>query len=142
MAGEFQIVGLRDFQRALGEMAEALPTSLREYNRIAAEEIIEAAKGRATTPQANKAAESLRSSRSASYVAIYLGDNRKYAFAEGSEWGARQYKQFPPWRGNQWMSWGGGPGYFLHPAIREIGTQVVEELWESIRGLAYRAFPD
>lgn len=144
MAGEsqFLIEGLRDFQRTLGEMESGLPTSLRSYNKLAAEEIVEAGKARATTPQANKAAESLRASRASTYVAVLLGDNRRYAFARGAEWGARKYRQFPPWRGNQFMSWGGGPGYFLHPAIREVGTRVVEEYWNSIRELWARAFPE
>lgn len=140
---QMTVLGLRDFQRALGHMAGDLPTSLREYNIRAAEEIVEAGKARATTPQAHKAAEgSLRASKASSYVAVMLGDNRRYAFARGSEWGARRYRQFPPWRGNQWMSWGGGPGYFLHPAIREVGTRVIEEYWESIRHLWGRAFPE
>ena len=144
MAGEtqFQILGLRDFQRALGEMADSLPASLRDYNTVAAQEIVEAGRAKAGRPQQALAAKSLRASRAANYVAVLLGDNRRYAFARGAEWGARAYKQFPPWRGNQWMSWGGGPGYFLHPAIREVGTRVVEEYWNSIRVLAERAFPE
>lgn len=137
-----KIEGLKQFQQALAELGGALPESLRQFNIRAAEEIIGVARGKARRPQQALAAKSLRASRSASAVALFLGDNGRYAFARGAEWGARQYKQFPPWRGNQWKSWGGGPGYFLHPAIREVGQDVLDQYWESIRELRDRAFPD
>jgi hypothetical protein len=139
---EFEIHGLRQFSRALKNLGGEIPRSLRDYNVKAAEAVVEVGKEYARSPQQAKAAESLRASRSASYVAILLGDNNRYAFARGAEWGARRYKQFPPWRGNQWMSWGGGPGYFLHPAIRTVGSTVLEEYWQSIRALRAEAFPE
>lgn len=139
---QFHITGLKEFQRELKRLGDALPGSLRDYNVEAAKRIVDVAKGKATRPQQAKAAKSLRASRSASYVAVLLGDSSRYEFALGAEFGSRAYKQFPPWRGNQWQYWGGGPGYFLHPAIREVGEDVLEEYWDSIRGLANRAFPD
>lgn len=139
---EFTIQGLKEFQLALKNLGGSLPKSLREYNIKAATDIVERARGNADTPQQRKAAESLRASKSSSYVAVLLGNNGRYAFARGAEWGARKYKQFPPWRGNQWRSWEGGPGYFLHPAIREVGQTVLEKYWESIRALRAEAFPD
>lgn len=138
---QFHIVGLKDFSRELSRLGAALPVSLRELNENAADDIVEAGRDKARRPQQRKAAESLRASRSSSYVAVLLGDNSRYEFALGAEFGARRYRQFPPWRGNQWMSWGGGPGYFLHPAIREVGEDVLDKYWESIRGVAARAFP-
>lgn len=141
-ASEFQIEGLKQFTTALRAMGEHLPKSLRDYNVKAAEEIVAKGRDNAETPQARLAAKSLRASKSSSYVAVMLGNNGRYAFARGAEWGARKYKQFPPWRGNQWMSWGGGPGYFLHPAIREVGETVLAHYWESIRTLRKEAFPD
>jgi len=142
VASEFQIEGLKEFQMALRDMGAELPKSLRDFNVEAADEIVAKGRALAHTPQQAKAAKSLRASRSSSYVAVLLGDNNRYAFARGAEWGARRYKQFPPWRGNQWMSWGGGPGYFLHPAIRSVGEHVLDKYWESIRALRARAFPE
>jgi hypothetical protein len=139
---QFVIEGLSQFQRELKKLGDAMPTSLRKLNEEAANKIVDTGREKARRPQQAKAAKSLRSSRSANYVAVLLGDSRKYAFALGSEFGSRRYKQFPPWRGNQWQSWGGGPGYFLHPAIREVGADILDEYWDSIRGLAARAFPD
>jgi septal ring factor EnvC (AmiA/AmiB activator) len=139
---QFVIEGLSQFQRELKKLSGALPTSLRKLNEEAANKIVDTGREKARRPQQAKAAESLRASRSANYVAVLLGDSSKYEFALGSEFGARRYKQFPPWRGNQWQSWGGGPGYFLHPAIREVGTTILDDYWDSIRGLARRAFPD
>lgn len=139
--GYVEIVGLRKFNRELAQLGGALPKSLRDFNADAANEIVSTAKEKARRPQQAKAAESLRASRSAKHVAVLLGDNGRYEFAYGAEFGARAYKQFPPWRGNQWQSWGGGPGYFLHPAIREVGEDVLDNYWDSIRGLASKAFP-
>ena len=141
---QFFIEGLSDFRRELARMGGSLPTSLRDANKQAANEIVETGQDKAASysAQAAKAAKSLRASRSSSYVAVLLGDAGRYAFALGAEFGSRRYRQFPPWRGNQWMNWGGGPGYFLHPDIREVGEDVLDEYWESIRTLAVRAFPD
>lgn len=139
---EFEIEGLREFRIALKALGVGLPDSLRDYNVKAAEAVVERGRAKATRPQQNKAAQSLRASRSGQAVGIMLGDNGAYAFARGAEFGARRYRQFPPWRGNQWMSWGGGPGYFLHPAIREVGETVLDDYWNSIRTLRKRAFPN
>lgn len=140
--GTYSVEGLREFTRALDTFAGALPHSIRDAHKVAATEIVSRGREKAKRPQQQKAAKSLRASRSARHVAVLLGDNARYAFAMGAEFGSRAYKQFPPWRGNQWRSWGGGPGYFLHPAIREYGDEVIDDYWESIRGLAHHAFPD
>ena len=100
----YEIVGLRQFQRALKQLGEEFPESLREFNVTAAEKIIAAAKERTHTRQEIKAAESLRAGRAVNAATVRLGDNRRYAFARGAEWGARKYRQFRPWRGNQWRS--------------------------------------
>lgn len=140
---EYEIQGLTAFRRALADMADSLPTSLRDYNVRAATEIVAEGKSRAGyARQAAKAAQSLRASRAAGYVAVMLGNNGVYAFARGTEFGALRYHQFPTWRGNQWSGWDPGPGYYLQPAIRDVGAHVVEEYWQSIRELALRAFPD
>lgn len=137
-----EVIGLRKFRADLKKISADLPDTLRTFNIYAAERIVTAAKSRAKTRQQAKAAKSLRAGKSGTEVSVRLGNNTTYAFARGAEWGARKYKQFPPWRGNQWRSWGGGPGYFLHPAIREVGDTVLEEYWESVRALRKRAFPD
>lgn len=139
---EFHIEGLGQFRRALRDMGATLPHSLREYNVKAAKRIVDEARDNATKPQEQKAAKSLRASRSGSQVAVMLGDSKRYAFALGAEFGARRYNQFRAWRGNQWKHWEGGPGYFLHPAIRDVGHDVLDEYWQSIRRLHQQAFPD
>ena len=37
----------------------------------------------------------------------------------GAEYGAKQYPQFPTWRGNQFNPSASGVGYMMHPALRE-----------------------
>ena len=37
----------------------------------------------------------------------------------GAEYGAKQYPQFPQWRGNQFNPSASGVGYMMHPALRE-----------------------
>lgn len=46
--------------------------------------------------------------------------SRKEPTILGAEYGAKQYRQFPKWRGNQFTgSRGSNVGYMVHPALRD-----------------------
>ena len=49
----------------------------------------------------------------------------------------RGWNQFRPWRGN-----GEGAGYFLFPAIRQAGPEIVDLYGDALERLAAKAFPD
>ena len=71
------------------------------------------------------------------------GAAAKHGPVLGAEFGAKQYRQFPEWRGNQWSPDGSaGVGYMLHPAIRENAEEWLDMYWDELNRLARRAFPD
>jgi hypothetical protein len=49
----------------------------------------------------------------------------------------RGWNQFRKWRGNR-----SGAGYFLFPAMRQLGPQIVETYGDAIDKLTAKAFPD
>lgn len=141
--GSAEIIGLRDFTRALKEVGDKYPDKMRDANYQAAEQISLRARAIASAQGgvARKASESLRASRTLNYAAIRLG-SAKFPFALGAEFGALRYRQFKAWRGNQWGGWEGGPGYFLHPAIRQYGPAVIADYFTKLEALHKQAFPE
>lgn len=119
-----------------------MPSAVKDANIRAANRVVHAAKAEPDTAQEKKAAESLRAVRAAGFAGVRLGDEGIYAFALGAEFGSKRYGQFLDWRGNQHRGWGGGPGYFLHPAIRKEGRRILDLYWSEVRSTARRAFPD
>lgn len=142
--GTIEIVGLADFNRALRNIDGGFAPQLKQANYDAAKALSDAAKAKARSMShrtAAKAARSLRVSRSASYAAISAGGPR-FPYFYGAEFGSKHYGQFQSWRGNQWNGWAGGPGYFLHPAIRKEGPKVLRDYMAKIDELTAQAFPD
>lgn len=136
-----EIEGLADFNRYLKVAAGKSPDAVKEANYDLAEAIRKAAMKRASIrSQAAKAARSLRSSKSAKWSVISGGGGR-VPFFYGAEFGSKRYGQFMPWRGNAFGGWSGGPGYFLHPAIREEGPEAVEKYWVRMQKILDDAFP-
>ncbi len=145
MGGVYQkvdVVGLRAFVKTLKEVDAKYPNQIRQANFDVARGIRDAARVRATTRLEKRVAlRGLRALRSRSEAAVILGGpNSPEAF--GAEFGARRYKQFRSWRGNQFGGWEGGPGYFLHPAIREEGPYLIREYAKRLDALAAEAFPE
>lgn len=138
-----EIVGLTDFTRALKVACEQAPKAMKEANYEVADLLVKAAKARARNEPgvAGKASRSLRASRTAAYASIRGGGGR-YPYFYGAEFGSKRYGQFQSWRGNQWGGWNGGPGYFLHPAIRAEGPKAIEKYMEKIDALTAEAFPN
>ena len=50
----------------------------------------------------------------------------------GAEYGAKQYPQFPAWRGNQFNPSASGVGYMMHPALREYLPKGEDKLAELV----------
>lgn len=136
------IAGLREFEHSLGEAKAALPRVIRSINRSVAQEIVDSAREHADRPQQRKAATSLRVVGGAASIAVSL--RNKFGFELGAEFGSKRYKQFPPWRGNQWSeTWvPEGVGYFLHPAIRDDAARIIGEYNRRLDEVWRIAFPD
>lgn len=141
MGGTVTIEGLRDFHRALRELDKKFPKALRDANFDLASEVVKRSKARGLTEGgvARKASKSLRAARSAN-SSVVTGGGPGYPYFFGAEFGAKQYRQFETWRGNQWEGWDGGPGYFLHPVIRSDARELVAAYMKRLDALADEAF--
>ncbi len=140
--GSIQIEGLRDFNRALKQVSDQYPKQVKDANYDLAREVATRAKTRAMGEggSARKAAASLRASRSANASAV-SGGGPRYPYFWGAEFGSKRYGQFKAWRGNQWGGWDGGPGYFLHPTIRNDARKLIDDYMKRLDELAAEAFP-
>lgn len=143
------VEGLSDFSRALKQAGEQFPKELQKANVrvtrrivVKAREIARAKPGRTggRSVQA-KAVASLRSGYGLTSAYIE-GGGPSAPWFYGAEFGSKRYGQFDSWRGNQHTSWEGGPGYFLHPAIREEGPESIREYMETLDDILGKAFPE
>lgn len=129
-----QVEGLRELNKGLRAMGPEAQKELKAVNRKVAELV--AADSRAAALSlggvAAKAAPSIRVSASASGAGIGFGGPR-YPFAGGAEFGALNFKQFKPWRGND-----SSAGYFVYPSIRRDADQIETEYTTAIIELAER----
>lgn len=139
-----QIVGLKAFARALKKVGEDYPKALREANYDLSTELIKRTQLRASLEgaQAAKAARSIRAVRSSNMAMVQAGGVRA-AYFFGAEFGSKRYGQFQRWRGNQHddAGWDGGPGYFLHPTIRNEADELIAAYMEQLNALMAQAFP-
>lgn len=137
------IEGLSGFAKALKAVDEDFPKSLRKANYDLAGEIVTRARSEARSegPVEAAASRSLKSARSANSSTV-VGGGARYPYFWGAEFGSKAYKQFQPWRGNQWGGWEGGPGYFLHPTIRRDAKALLDEYMKTIDALTAKAFPE
>lgn len=143
MAGPaVRVEGLRDLSRHLRAIDKSLARDLRIANKAAAETVLAEARRRASSlgGVAAKTAPTLRASGEQQRATVRLGGARA-PYALGAEFGAKRYRQFKPWRGNQWGGFSGGPGYFLHPAIRETADEIVGQYGNLLDKLTAKAFP-
>ena len=139
-SGAVRVEGLEELRAGLKKIGPEWPGRLGQVNKRLTTMIVAAAQSRAATRQAAKAAESLKGSAGAKEAVITLGGDA-YPFALGAEFGALQYKQFPPWRGNQFEPSADGTGYFLHPAIHADLNKIEDAYLDAIDDLTHQAFP-
>jgi hypothetical protein len=145
------VEGLAQFTRALARAgADGMKQEVKQANFDVADKLTQAAKEKANglSRQQRAAANSLRATKTQNYAAVRLGAARK-PYALGAEFGAKKLTRngvvargFKPWRGNQFNGWEGGPGYFLHPSIREKGPVLIREYMDKIEHMMSEAFPE
>lgn len=135
-----QLPGLEELQRALKGLRDADATKQVRAagKKIAADIVIPAARGRATTRLQRRAAETLKPSTVGTGSAVRFGAGFPGAF--GAEFGAYRnqrrrtsrgqvtgWNQFQPWRGS-----GGDAGYFLWPGIRDATPEILAAYGDAI----------
>lgn len=133
-SGEVQVEGLVELQRALREMGPEFKKELPKVNKQVATFVAKDAQAAAygLGSVAAKVAPSVRASAGAGFAGVGFG-GPAYPFAGGAEFGALQYKQFQPWRGN-----GSDAGYFVYPTIRRDGGRIETEYSEAAEALIQR----
>lgn len=137
MTERVRVTGLDELRRELRKLDDkGLIDELKATNYEVATDVVEGAKRRASTVsrQADRAASSLRASRTAARAQVLIG-SAAVPFALGAEFGSMRYKQFPGWRGN-----GEDAGYFLWPEIRDQSPDIVEKYGDAMERISSRAF--
>ena len=155
---EIKVRGFKDLVRELKALDAQLPSgymgstqagALSGVNYDVAQYVVSRAKGRASTPLENRAADTMKAARQQRVSLVRLGGNRNPE-ALGAEFGAGQdvlrnttrgvipgWNQFRPWRGS-----GSNTGYFLFPTIRDDTPQIIRMYEDLIDKLTAKAFPD
>lgn len=149
-----QINGLDAFRRGLRAMGAELAREVTKALKAGVERtVVPEARRRAEAKGSvhRKAAPAIRAASTASSAKLAIGGLQRFPFAEGAFFGAKKYRQFPPWVGNQaedaWpvgvMAEGPGQGpYAINPAIAATAEPLEEAVWEAIEDLAGRtAYP-
>lgn len=132
------VLGLKELVRDLRAWERTAPRLVSQAHKRIADRVAGKAKATASGQGsvAAKAAPSIRGSGRMTSAAVLLG-GAAYPFALGAEFGALQYPQFLPWKGNSEEA-----GYFLYPTIRAMEDEIREEYLDEVYGaLERRAFP-
>lgn len=137
-----QVLGLKELIVGLKAADAAWPKELGRASKESGDVVIAAAKTVAAQQggAAKHAAPSLKSAAKARQVEVSYGSNA-YPMAMGAEFGSKRFKQFKPFRGNQWEG-DGGPGYVLQPSVKSK-RQEFETIWlAGIDRVTRQAFPN
>jgi hypothetical protein len=127
---KIEVQGLYEFLARVKATTPEVAKQVADVNKKAADIVKDAAAAKAQSigSTAAKASQSLATSKATRQASVRLGRGMPFAF--GAEFGAKKYRQFKPWTGNQWVGGSGpagGVGYFLYPAIREQKAKVESE---------------
>jgi hypothetical protein len=135
-----KVAGLDDFRRELRRADPALKEALKRVHKDLAEWVLEGARARSRKSHVKKAITARGSQRAAELA--MLKSRAEDVF--GDEFGSHKYKQFPPWRGNQWTDPKGlRVGYMLHPEIRARSDEISRHYLDMVeKAMAATAFPD
>ena len=130
---------LRDFRADLRRFGGEMYKGVKDANIEISTKVALLSKTAATSlgSVAAKSAPSLRPIKQLTSAGVRLGGAR-YPFALGAEFGALQYPQFKPWKGN-----GPDAGYFLYPTIRGMQNEIRDTYLDLVVDkVAARAYPE
>lgn len=126
MADPVQIKGLREFRNAVRKVDTSMPKDMGRALKEISTDIVEKTRERAQGLP-GKAKDSFRglTARSDQTAAKVTLDATRYPTLLGDEFGSLRFTQFSPWLGNQYQSpFESGPGYALHPTIRDESDNI------------------
>lgn len=135
------VEGLSDFQRELRRLRDSeIRKEMAAVNQAAAQVIVDAV--RPTSRQQAKVQGGIRAGKTFKAATVTTANTKRFPFAVGSFFGARRYRQFQPWIGNQW-----DPGdhvaasYGVPHAIASHLDEIIDTYGDRIEQLAAKAFP-
>lgn len=137
-----KVQGLDQFRRELRKLQQSAGSDgialLKEANYRIASMVVGKAQSRASSigPMQSKAAASLKPGRQQAR-AVVSGGGARVPFFNGAEFGAKQYKQFLPWK----KPGGGNTGYFLFPTMKAESKNIIEMYGDELEKIAKQAFP-
>lgn len=141
-----RLVGWSDFVRDLKRSSPEMGKQLRRANKEIADEVRDESRteARSQSRQYAKAAAGIQSRAFPDKAQIVLNP-RRYPWIFGAEFGSFAYKQFPTWRGNQWLNGAGpasGVGYAVYPTIRELSPEIADTYGDRVMDSFKHAFPE
>lgn len=154
--GIVKVEGLDEFRRELRRLGPEYADDMKDLNHKVGQLIVDRTKAKARMYRGNsqgsgrnlavlarRAFDNAKASRKQRESSVRIGGARR-PYAVGLEFGAKKYRQFPPWRGNQWPStWvPEGVGYVIHPVIRESRQEILDIYGDGLEHVARKAFPD
>lgn len=136
-SGTVKIDGLRELNKALKAIGPEAQKELKEASKQVATFVAADAKAAAYSlgGVAGHVAPSIAAVGGVNGAGVAFG-GAAYPMAMGAEFGAYQFKQFKPWRGN-----GSGAGYFVYPSIRQDADRIVTEFTDAVDRIIDKRFP-
>jgi hypothetical protein len=141
LSNKVEVRGLKEFQRELRKLQDKqVNAELAALNQKAAQLVVDNV--RPVSRQQAKVAGGIRAAKTFKAAVVSTKNTKRTPFAVGAFFGARRYKQFQPWIGNQW-----DPGdsvsasYGVPHAIAAHLDEIVDVYGDGIEALAAKAFP-
>lgn len=139
------VTGAEEFTRALRATDRNLAREFGQAGRAIGQMITTDQKEQASAysrqaAAASKAISILSMNTAGSKGGLVLRlSNARVPFALGAEFGARQFPQFPPWKGNQWKGVPEGIGYFFHPPIADNLDEAMDLYMQAVQTAGRKA---
>lgn len=120
-----RVEGLKELRKdlkAVGDAEEqsAFKAALNEAARL----IVDRSQASASTRQERSMASRLKASKGAATSAVTIGGK---PYDLGTEFGAKRWPQFRPWRGNDTSA-----GYLVFPTIRDAEDEIADKFGDAI----------
>jgi hypothetical protein len=130
-----QLLGVREFRNAAKKVNRDIPKDMARDLRAISDKVVEQAqsKARGLPGKAGEAFAGGLKSRTDQTAAKVTLDGSRFPTLLGDEFGAKQYPQFQPWRGNAYTDpLGQNVGYALHPVLRESRADIDRQATELV----------
>jgi hypothetical protein len=138
MPAYVQVIGAKEIARQLRSAHGKVGTkALREAHKTIAKRLEVDIRGKGTRQQ-QKAAKAILGKATARSADIAIRNLSSVPFGLGAFLGAKQYRQFPAWVGNNWNIDAGEGPYVIAPTIASHRQQIADMFTDELR----RAFDE